>query len=159
MHKVKCTECGEMFDRDKVTTVRVSNKRYAHSSCIKDISSIQKKLESSECKGVYGIYSDDCLLYVGMTTVSFYERWKQHINNINSLCEGSKPLYKRMSADKASGCNVRMEPIVIIKPTDNFNKTEIQIMEMMTIKFLKPIYNISGVSIPYKFNEHVSFTP
>lgn len=35
-HKVKCTVCGKVFDRDVVQAVKVSARRYAHYSCKPD---------------------------------------------------------------------------------------------------------------------------
>lgn len=32
-HNVKCTVCGETFDRDKIQAVKVSARRYAHHRC------------------------------------------------------------------------------------------------------------------------------
>ena len=34
MHKVKCTVCGETFDRDKINFVQTSPNRYAHATCV-----------------------------------------------------------------------------------------------------------------------------
>ena len=33
MHKVKCTVCGEVFDRDKTQAVKTGARRYAHLRC------------------------------------------------------------------------------------------------------------------------------
>lgn len=33
MHPVKCSICGETFDRDKIECVNTSTRRYAHKSC------------------------------------------------------------------------------------------------------------------------------
>lgn len=35
-HNVKCTVCGQIFDRDKVAAVHTSARRYAHKSCVKE---------------------------------------------------------------------------------------------------------------------------
>ena len=35
-HKVKCTVCGELFDRDKVQAVKTGARRYAHYTCKPD---------------------------------------------------------------------------------------------------------------------------
>ena len=35
-HNVKCTVCGQTFDRDKIQAVKVSARRYAHYSCKPD---------------------------------------------------------------------------------------------------------------------------
>lgn len=35
-HNVKCSICGEMFNRDLVQAVRTSSRRYAHASCDPD---------------------------------------------------------------------------------------------------------------------------
>ena len=32
-HPVKCTICGEVFDRDRVECVNTATRRYAHKSC------------------------------------------------------------------------------------------------------------------------------
>lgn len=33
MHRVKCTICGETFDRDRIEFVQISSRRYAHLTC------------------------------------------------------------------------------------------------------------------------------
>ena len=33
MHRVKCSICGETFDRDKIEFVQTSSRRYAHLTC------------------------------------------------------------------------------------------------------------------------------
>jgi hypothetical protein len=40
-HMVKCKFCGESFDRDKVQAVRISERRYAHFTCV-DESEVDK---------------------------------------------------------------------------------------------------------------------
>lgn len=36
MHMVQCYYCNERFDRDKIPTVKVSARRYAHAKCAND---------------------------------------------------------------------------------------------------------------------------
>lgn len=35
MAMVKCFFCGETFDREKISCIKVNNRRYAHASCAK----------------------------------------------------------------------------------------------------------------------------
>lgn len=44
-HKVKCVNCGLMFDRDKVPCVPVGSRRYAHADCsayLENVEDLQK---------------------------------------------------------------------------------------------------------------------
>ena len=34
MHKVKCTVCGKIFDRDRIQAVKAGARRYAHQTCL-----------------------------------------------------------------------------------------------------------------------------
>lgn len=40
-HRVKCTKCGLVFDRDKVPFVQVGSRRYAHEDCSEYITDIE----------------------------------------------------------------------------------------------------------------------
>lgn len=49
-------------------------------------------------KGVYGIYVEDKLIYIGSTISSFKSRWNKHKENLNNL------LNNTLSIDSFKGC-------------------------------------------------------
>ena len=56
MHKVKCVNCGEEFDRDKVPCIKIG-RRYAHKTCASgDIAKeeLEKDAFFQTVKGIYG---------------------------------------------------------------------------------------------------------
>lgn len=59
-HIVKCSICGKSFDRDKEPFVKTSGRRYAHASCVEELSEEEKKRREDEAifwdyiKKIYG---------------------------------------------------------------------------------------------------------
>lgn len=112
--------------------------------------------------GIYGIYViDDVmqyerLIYVGMTTKSFEERFKRHKSNMENE-KIDQRLYKSMRQAKKQGFSVELRPLVIlgeIKWNKKYiSRKELQMMELALIDLFQPEWNWEGVHAPYLFGE------
>lgn len=92
---------------------------------------------SKDKYGIYGIYKDNELIYIGMTIRSFRERWYEHKNYIKN---NSEALYLYFLID--SNDNIEFRIIVDAdKLIDNSEKNLKRIEEAM-INDYKPVGNI-----------------
>lgn len=115
-----------------------------------------------KCKdnGIYGIYvvddinQSDYLIYVGMTTVSFADRFHGHLNKMNDK-KINKKLYNRMRQAKRAGLRVELRPLIQLDKVywnkKHIYKHELEMMEIAIIDLLKPVCNWEGVEAPYQF--------
>lgn len=100
-------------------------------------------------KGVYGIYIDGLLVYIGKTNTTFEKRYKQHLEALNNYEPGGwqqEHLYAAMRLGK----EVKFETLV---EANSFTNHEIECMEYALITTNKPQYNYQGVVVPYQFTE------
>lgn len=113
----------------------------------------EKELEKENAnRGIYGIYLNGELIYIGKTDVSFEVRYQQHKKAIE---EGSEAqyLYKYLKG-KMNGNDVRLKPIINVKELntkDRITNRDIEAMELALIHLYQPKCNIQGVLQPYKF--------
>ena len=107
--------------------------------------------------GIYGIYVEDELIYIGKTIVDFNERFNQHkmaIDNVNN----NLPIYKILRTAKKMNRNIYLKPLIdlsILKVEHHnceFSNKEIECMEMALITILKPKCNVEGIYKPYRFS-------
>lgn len=101
-------------------------------------------------KGVYAIYSNDEIIYIGSTN-NFKKRFAAHYYDFNN---SSKPLYAKMRRDKAEGKIVTIAPLINVESLytkDEITDRDIQAMELALINLYRPICNLQGISMPYKF--------
>ena len=101
--------------------------------------------------GIYGIYINDDLIYIGYTE-DFRQRFRNHHTCFN---HSDKPLYQRMRLEKEEGNQVSIKPLINIEELDVLNskitERDLQAMELALITLYKPPYNYEGVRIPYQF--------
>ena len=101
--------------------------------------------------GIYGIFIDDELIYIG-ETIDFKTRAKSHHTLFNN---SDKPLYVRMRLEKENGKNVSIKPLINIKDLvtdEKITQRDIFAMELALITLYKPLYNYEGVKILYQFS-------
>lgn len=99
----------------------------------------QKKVEHY---GVYGIYKDDELLYVGSTMRNFEDRMKEHRDNINN---GSTELYFYKLVNKNDELKYRiLIDVSEIKTNKKIDRTDVESMELALISYLQPVGNLAG---------------
>ena len=115
-------------------------------------------------KGIYGIYSNDELLYIGKTNRSFKDRYLEHMKKLSSyICGndigGQYALYERLYQEKRKGNNVHLEPIIRVSKLNiqddshrcrsYISNRDIECMELALIVALKPVLNVEGRTKPY----------
>lgn len=102
-------------------------------------------------RGIYGIYCDKELIYIGKTDVSFEERFKQH--KINMEQNKDQYLYKYMRDNK--DCYYELKPLINvknIKTKEKITNKDIEMMELALITLFKPKCNIQGILQDYIFS-------
>lgn len=111
---------------------------------------IQKKCEGTiqpqwaNSKGIYGIYVDNELVYVGQTTTSFKIRFGQYKQELKET--DGRDIIKIIKQAKMGRCQVEMKPIHIM---DGKSEKEIRQEEKRIIEKYKPVGNIEGVRRKY----------
>ena len=116
----------------------------------------KKRQEAREAhrneQGIYGIYIDKELVYIGKTEVSFTKRFEQHkaaMEQGNSLY-----LYKLLRIAKAKGQKIELIPLITldsIKTKKSLTSRDIQAMELGLITMYHPRGNVEGVLKDYEF--------
>lgn len=106
-------------------------------------------------RGIYGIYINDKICYIGRTKESFKERMRDHAKNIENSDEYK---YRILRKAKQNGNRVSMCPLIAIEDLKMENKrsfttNELNCMELALITYLKPMLNTEGVRKPYVFRK------
>lgn len=99
--------------------------------------------------GVYGIYEDEELVYIGMTMRDFEERWNEHRRGIKKR-SSEMIFYSQIDP------NAQIEFKVIVNAKDlkvdrALTRNEIEAIELGMITYFKPKYNYAGRVVNYKF--------
>lgn len=114
----------------------------------------EKTLEQKT--GIYGIYIENDLVYIGKTMRGFKTRFNEHRNNY--LTEGQY-IYSLLREAKKQNKEIIMRPLVVLEDLEiqnshfNFNNRDLSNMELALITFFQPKGNIEGRLKPYHFQE------
>lgn len=92
--------------------------------------------------GVYGIYIDDELVYIGGTGRGFLSRYSTHKSNIKTK---NRILYNKMHKALKENKDVYLKPLVICS-----DKNELSLLEQKYIEKYQPIYNLQGTTMKYR---------
>ena len=113
-----------------------------------------------KCTGVYGIYVDNELVYIGKTTQGFQKRFYQHKHLIDfpDDSETQYDMYYELAVARAQGKKVQLLPLIIAEyiPYDSLytlNNRDLESMEFALIWCYRPKYNICGRAKPYKYTK------
>lgn len=101
--------------------------------------------------GVYGIFIDDKIIYIGQTH-NFKQRFQAH--NTCFHCS-DKLLYQRMREEKENGKQVSIKPLINVeelKTDEKITERDIFAMELALITLYQPYYNYEGKVAPYIFS-------
>lgn len=168
-----CEYCGKYFQLKRSKLIGDSNftpfrKGYmelkCHSIWLKEYSEEREKERTAKQKekeikeqtkrkkrlsyGIYGIYIDNELVYIGKTIRNFEERWKEHEACVKDkqIANSNQPyLYEAMR-------NNKYEFRKLIEFTKEIMYDwDLQCMEFALIETHKPKYNYVGVKVPYEF--------
>ena len=102
--------------------------------------------------GIYGIYEDDKIIYIGQTK-NFSHRFGCHKSCFNDK-KNTRFLYSYMRKSKELGHNLKIQPIISMKDMkvkQQITKRDLEAMELAFITLYQPICNFQGVKAPYDF--------
>ena len=106
-------------------------------------------------KGVYGIFIDDELVYIGSTNSSFSNRFDGHLKSVQGKRKRQLVHYGIIDA-KLKGQSVEMKILINVDILHYKGKRidgrDIQAMEYALILQYKPKFNDQGVTEQYIFN-------
>ena len=115
-----------------------------------------KKIE--ECTGVYGIYLDNVLVYIGKTTRGFGKRFKEHKHFVDfpNDSETQFNMYADFAAAIEKGSSLQLRPLIIVetakyKSLYSLTNRDIESMEFALISAFQPKYNIEGKRRAYRY--------
>lgn len=135
------------------------NKILSHIDKMIDNTQYMKSIDESRlkiCHGVYGIYVENILVYIGKTNTNFWTRFLQHKSMMNQEVHETKGnLYKLLKAAKQNGKVITLRPIIIAEDLNVRGKVkdrDIDAMELALITLYQPQCNIEGRLREYKFD-------
>ena len=111
----------------------------------------QTKENKNNQSGVYGIYIDNELVYIGETCRSFKERFSQHKYNLET---SDLYLYRLLRKAKEEGKKITLQPLIIREELfvkGEIKDRDIKAMELGLINLYKPKCNIEGKLKLYQF--------
>lgn len=120
---------------------------YSHEINTKEFYGEEK--EKPKSYGVYGIYKNDTLLYIGSTMREFSVRFEEHSNNI---INHSNELYVYSLIEDDD--NITFKKLIdaaTLKTNSELTKRDIQSMELALINTMNPPGNLAGRSYEYKY--------
>lgn len=143
---------------DKEQKKEIIEKQYRDSYNIRELlenNYVRKiKTDWEDKKGVYGIYIEDNLVYIGSTCNSFKNRFIAHKQGIKG--EPTQYIHKQIKKALNNNEKVEFKPIVIIEDLEmlhkrTINEKELKCMELALITAIQPKYNIAGRTQPFNF--------
>lgn len=110
----------------------------------RNVQNEKEQIDIDEMSGIYGIYIEDKLVYIGKTMRNFKERFLEHQQQINS---SNAYLYRTLRAAKQMDLNIKLTPLIIIeelKVNKALTNRDINMMELALIQLYQPKCNIQG---------------
>lgn len=107
--------------------------------------------------GIYGIYIDDELVYIGKTNRDFQIRHEEHLKAMEDE-SNTIWLYRLLRVAKDAGKKIQTRSLLDlsslnnIKNKNSFSNEELKCMEYALISVLKPRGNTEGTKMEYDFN-------
>ena len=110
------------------------------------------------CTGIYGIYVDNELVYIGKTMQSFQKRFNQHkrLMDYPDDSETQYEMYYELAVARAQGKTVQLRPLIIAEyiPYNSLyelTNRDLESMEFALIWCYRPRFNVCGVNKPYRY--------
>ena len=112
----------------------------------------QGKNEVYEKAGIYGIYLNDKLIYIGSTQRSFKQRLKEHNYKLNNHDSGYLYTYLNKYSNIKTKLSLRSLLVFdYIRTTKEISQTEVGWIELSCISMFRPICNLAGVKTNFVF--------
>lgn len=89
---------------------------------------------------VYGIYADNLLVYIGKTTRTLEERFKEHKQAVESDKENVQKIHKLIRKYKSCGVKFTMRELGTAEDKDS-----LRYLEQELIYEYQPIGNVEGI--------------
>ena len=121
---------------------------------------LQKKIplfENCGKSGIYALYLDEKLLYIGMTEKTFYHRLCEHCACIDTNNDTQK-LYIALCKNKISSAEITLKPLFIKEDAkiERITSYDLETIEYGFIQCFNPPLNAAGIdSIYYHKNRNV----
>lgn len=119
--------------------------------------SIRKVSQDWDSKtGVYGIFIDGKIVYVGSTRSSFRQRFMGHRT---SLKNPSLKIHYAIKEALDNKKEIEFRPLIIIEDLEyegrdsSISRMELKSMELALITVLKPKYNVEGKIVPFHYGK------
>ena len=110
---------------------------------------------SDKTYGIYGIYVDDELIYIGLTMTSFQQRYNEHKGHIRNGTQGNMILYPYLRKAQNEGRQIELRPLISnndLKTNTKLERRNWEDIELGLITLYKPICNQEGRTIAYVFS-------
>lgn len=105
--------------------------------------------------GVYAIYADDKIIYIGSTIRTFDIRFAEHQQAIQNLNQPQLDVYDLIRTLQEAGQTITFKPLIDCSKLQT-NKTltthDIESMELALIQEHQPIGNIAGLTKPFLYH-------
>ena len=101
--------------------------------------------------GIYGIYENDELVYIGMTMRNFQIRWNEHLENIKEQTS-ELLLYHLINPDNKITFKILLNKKYMFSNSE-ITRRDLEAMEFALIQEHQPKYNFAGRNQPYRFSE------
>ena len=111
----------------------------------------EEEVDYTKATGIYGIYVDDKLIYIGQTMDSFKTRFQGHKTNLKN---SDRYLYRYLRVAKEGGAEIALRPLIMVEtlniaPSTVIKERDLKMMELALIDLYKPVCNLQGRVQPY----------
>lgn len=114
-----------------------------------------KIINDKKSYGVYAIYADDKIIYIGSTIRTFDIRFAEHQQAIKDLKQPQLDVYNLIRIFQEAGQTITYKPLIDCSKLQT-NKTltthDIESMELALIQEHQPVGNIAGLTKPFLYH-------
>lgn len=104
------------------------------------------------CSGIYGIFKNNEIVYIGKTTRPFITRFLEHYECLEREEKKNKFIYKMLRKWKEEGYQIQAKPLICLENLKTRKSVNLGSIELGLIELYKPILNIEGKFLLYKGN-------
>lgn len=134
-------------DGKKFLQAKFKYKGYSHNI----IGTYRDDIVKERNSGIYGIYINNQLVYIGITMRNFEDRWDEHRKGFEIKSNDNYYLYSSLKP----GDVIRFERLLVIeelKVNDEITRRDLEAMELALIHIYQPKFNYQGIGDnQYKF--------